>query len=469
MRLNTTGPNRFANGIDQATRGAALVVALLAAIPARGDIPVTFTRIVQTGDAIPGTTETYVDLKRLAASGDNFAWVGEGATVEGVFGRFGGVDRVIARDGTPIPSGSGNFIDGSFFFSLAKLDGNDVAFRATGAGGQQGIYASFDGGPLFRVADRATTIPDTALLYNNLHQPYISNEEISFSNDLFGERAVTSFWTGGSLSLVWRADVTPLPAPMNGPLTFVSQAVQHNGAIAMQAFDTDLKQAIVTNRNGALELVAHAYQTVPDSTQNFLQFLDPAIKDDKIAFIGWGDAMTDRIRGVYETFDGGLHKVADTNTIAPGGAAPFIDFARGPSHDGDTLVFVGGATGGLDGLYARYQGQLERIIDNTQMLDGKQTLSFDIDHFALFESNKIAFLARFTDGSIGLYVAEFGAAPCPADFDGSGAVDLADLAQLLANFGSAGGPTDGDLTGDGLVDLADLGGFLAVFGTLCGP
>ncbi|MCA9242385.1 MAG: hypothetical protein KDA32_00410 [Phycisphaerales bacterium] len=445
--------------------GVFIVAAGVAA--ALGDIPVTFTRIVQTGDTIPGTTETYFDLKRPAASGDKIAWVGSGATVDGVFGRFGGMDRVIARDGTPIPGGTGTFLSGSFTFSLAKLDGNDVAFRATGAGGQQGIYATFDNGPLFRVVDKTTTIPGTALQYNNLMQPYLSNEEIAFSNDLFGDRAVTTFYSGGVLSQVWRANVTPLPSPMSGALTWVSQAVQSNGSIAMQAFDEDLRQAIITNRNGSVELVANAYELVPDSTQHFLQFLDPAIFDDKIAFIAWGDATADRIRGVYESFDGALHKVADTNTIAPGGLDPFVDFGRGPSHDGDTVVFVGGSGGGLDGLYVRYQGQLDRIIDNTQMLDGKQLLSVDIDQKSLFASNKVAFLAKFTDTSIGLYVAEFGDPPCPGDFDGSGGIDLSDLAQLLAHFGTTAEPAEGDLTGDGFVDLADLSGFLAVFGTSC--
>ncbi len=57
---------------------------------------------------------------------------------------------------------------------------------------------------------------------------------------------------------------------------------------------------------------------------------------------------------------------------------------------------------------------------------------------------------------------------CPADLDGSGLVDLADLAVLLANFGTNGaGPRDGDVDGDHDVDLSDLSALLAVFGTGC--
>ncbi len=53
------------------------------------------------------------------------------------------------------------------------------------------------------------------------------------------------------------------------------------------------------------------------------------------------------------------------------------------------------------------------------------------------------------------------------DFDGD--VDLADLAQLLGNYGETSGMmyTDGDLDGDGDVDLADLAELLGVYGTTC--
>jgi hypothetical protein len=44
--------------------------------------------------------------------------------------------------------------------------------------------------------------------------------------------------------------------------------------------------------------------------------------------------------------------------------------------------------------------------------------------------------------------------PCPADFDGSGAVNVTDLLQLLGAWGQSGGPED--LNGDGVVNVLDL-------------
>ena len=57
----------------------------------------------------------------------------------------------------------------------------------------------------------------------------------------------------------------------------------------------------------------------------------------------------------------------------------------------------------------------------------------------------------------------------PGDLDGDCDVDLADLAILLAHYGTTSGadPEDGDLDGDGDVDLGDLAVLLANYGTEC--
>lgn len=54
----------------------------------------------------------------------------------------------------------------------------------------------------------------------------------------------------------------------------------------------------------------------------------------------------------------------------------------------------------------------------------------------------------------------------PADLDGDGDVDLADLAQLLGHYGTTSGATyeQGDIDGDGDVDLADLAELLGNYG-----
>ena len=60
-------------------------------------------------------------------------------------------------------------------------------------------------------------------------------------------------------------------------------------------------------------------------------------------------------------------------------------------------------------------------------------------------------------------------AECPGDLDGDNEVGIADLAELLANYGTTSGAAyeDGDLDGDGDVDVADLAELLSLYGTTC--
>ncbi|MCA9294353.1 MAG: agmatine deiminase family protein [Phycisphaerales bacterium] len=58
-----------------------------------------------------------------------------------------------------------------------------------------------------------------------------------------------------------------------------------------------------------------------------------------------------------------------------------------------------------------------------------------------------------------------GAAPCPGDSNGDLVVDLADISEVLFNFGTPG--PGGDVNGDNMVDLADLSEVLFNFGNAC--
>lgn len=58
---------------------------------------------------------------------------------------------------------------------------------------------------------------------------------------------------------------------------------------------------------------------------------------------------------------------------------------------------------------------------------------------------------------------------CYGDLNGDNQVGLADLAELLGNYGVTSGATyeDGDLDGDGDVELSDLAELLGVYGNTC--
>lgn len=402
-----------------------ITVSLFATLPCMADFTTAFTRIVRTGDPIPGSATTYTNLSRASGSNGNFAWFGSGTGVAGIYKRVGGVDSVVAQSGMSVPSGAGTWSTGSFSNSLGKIDGNDVAFRAGG-----GIYASFGGAAPIRIADNSMVNPATGVNFDNLQQPYISNGSIAVTNGVLGASAGTVRYNAGVLSGVWSTS-TPLPAPMSGNMSIVSQAVHSDGDIAMQAYDAANKQAIITNRSGSLEVVASGYETMPGQSFNFLQFLDPDIKNDDVSFIAWGPAGSGPggsgfFKGIYRDDGGPLSVIADTSMIAPEVGVTFKDFARGPSIFGDTVLFSASTTttGGLEGIYVRYNGELHRVIDKSQMLDGKTVSTFDLMQESLYDVDKATFLATFTDGSKGIYSVTFTPEPGTLSLLGIGAMWL---------------------------------------------
>jgi hypothetical protein len=97
---------------------------------------------------------------------------------------------------------------------------------------------------------------------------------------------------------------------------------------------------------------------------------------------------------------------------------------------------------------------------------------FNNDDSFLTDDGWYYFTADLRDSlgtGIGQAVMRLSIGACFGDLDGDNDVDLSDLAQLLANYGTTNGAAyeDGDLDEDGDVDLSDLAALLAVYGTTC--
>jgi len=104
---------------------------------------------------------------------------------------------------------------------------------------------------------------------------------------------------------------------------------------------------------------------------------------------------------------------------------------------------------------------------------GDEPFAFVLDDLGLTGDILELTLADYsTSGYFMLSEVEFEGAsqtPCFGDLDGDRDVDLADLAQLLGNYGVTSGAVyeDGDLDTDGDVDLSDLATLLSLYGTTC--
>ena len=135
--------------------------------------------------------------------------------------------------------------------------------------------------------------------------------------------------------------------------------------------------------------------------------------------------------------------------------------------DGDTIVIGAqnlASVGSGPGIVYTYDIPSGDLLAEFVASDGAEFDALGAS-VALADGMLIAGANRRDSQRGAVYAFNYDSAPCPGDTDGSGAIDLADLNLVLANFGQDTG--SGDTDGNGAVDLADLNIVLGAFGTAC--
>ena len=187
------------------------------------------------------------------------------------------------------------------------------------------------------------------------------------------------------------------------------------------------------------------------------------ISDDNSTLVGRVYFGSGPVLNAAKWVDGGEAEMIGQGALLPGWAGNATDIA----NDG-TVV-------GFDNLLGNRRAWIKPAdSDNIQLLaDWANANGADIpEEVELLVARQIS-----ADGStiIGFGfdgVSIFGfilqgpatAIPCPADVNGSGTIDLADLNTILAAFGNSDA---GDTDNDGDTDLQDLNAVLANFGQAC--
>ena len=122
-------------------------------------------KVADLSTAIPAGTGNFMAFSALAldpTDASNVAIVGSGATVKGVYASIGGGALARIADTTmSIPGSTSTFAD----FQSVSIDPGDLAFLATGSGGEKGIFADIGGTLLevIRVNDSLGGLPITDL------------------------------------------------------------------------------------------------------------------------------------------------------------------------------------------------------------------------------------------------------------------------------------------------------------------
>jgi hypothetical protein len=329
---------------------------------------------------------------------------GTSANNEGIWSEGGGSGlALVVRKGDPAP-GTAAGVSFSGFFDPVLNGGGQTAFTGflTGSGvtsaNNEGIWSEGGGSGLALVVRKGDPAPGTAagVTFGGLHFPVLNDAgQTAFLGFLTGAGVAASndsgIWSeggGSGLALVARkgsqAPGTPVGVNFNGVSTPVL-----NGA-GQTAFVGKLTGSSVTDTNAAgiwsegggsgLAMVARAGSQAPGMATgvNFSFFDTPVLNGaGQTAFRGnlTGEGVTGgNGRGIWATdLDGLVHLVAREGDI--------IDVSNDPlSPDPRTISSLW-------------------LIPGSGGEDGKAT-SFN-------DAGQLAFRARFTDGSEGIFVATF--------------------------------------------------------------
>jgi hypothetical protein len=247
----------------------------------------------------------------------------------------------------------------------------------------------------------------TTFLYQSVNR---GNVAFSAGNSATGFGGVYTN-IGGVLNRI--ADsLTPIPGGVGSFNQFYEAPSLSNGSVAFSGGTIAGQRGVYLFRDGALTRVADRTTPVPGGSGNFSSFNQPSLNGDTLVFTGGGGGR----RGIYLAQGSLLTALVDTTTPIPDGSGSFTAFGRWQSLDGDRLAFVGSGVSGQVGIYTLIGGQLTKVIDLNDILDGKQLSSLEIGPDAL-RGSSLAFDAQFTDGTSGIFLAQLqGTVPEPSTY-----------------------------------------------------
>lgn len=350
--------------IDDISRGVGIYTSINGSI----------TQVADTNTAIPGGTGNFFAFNSPTFDNGSVAFRGFGATFfpngsiqlsqEGIYSNLSGTLSVVADRNTPIPSSTGNFVS---FDADPSLDNNVVAFT-TNNGNDSGVYKQ-ENGLLSVIANRSTVIPGTTSNFETLDEPVISNRDILF----FGSRG----------------------------------------------FQENFRSGIYVASNNSLNVIADDNTPIPGGIGNF-NFFDAAnLDNNSVVLKGGRTTLQGRVQeGIYLENGGSLSLIADLNTPIPDGTGNFSSFIfTAPAIDDGNVAFIGYGSNSQAGLYTTLGGSLSKVIDINDTLDGKTFSPFSFTSATLgregLSGNQLAFLAEFTDGSQGVYIATLNSTSIP--------------------------------------------------------
>jgi uncharacterized repeat protein (TIGR01451 family) len=186
----------------------------------------TLRRVADTTTPVPGGTGTFVNFGQIffgepagvpAVQDGVIVFRGAGSAGEhGIYKEENGALHVVADLTTPIPGGLGTFTDFGFSILSGNVQDGTIVFVGSGAGGQAGIYLH-DGTSLSVVVDRSMVAPGTASSFNHFAAQGMGFDggHVSFLADAGATQAVFATLGGVLRTVVPDGIVLPDTPPVS--------------------------------------------------------------------------------------------------------------------------------------------------------------------------------------------------------------------------------------------------------------
>ena len=407
-----------------------------------------FSKVAMAGEAAPGTTGTFSRLGFTTSLSDNgetaFRAVLTGPGISGangqvIFSGSGGNLRLVARRGDVAPGTTATFNE---FSSDPRLNANGetafvAALRGRGAdfSNNQAVFAETGGG-LGLVARKGNPAPGTTATFNSFQTPRLNtNGQTAFVGFLNSSRANNQgifSGSGGTLGLVARTG-NPAPGTMAtfGSFGLGNPSLNANGQTAFRAdltgsgVNSNNDEGIFAEAGSSLRLVARKGDPAPGTTATFHSLEDPSLNaGGQTAFradlTGRG-VKSDNNEGIFAETGSGLRLVARTGDTAPGTDAVFASFddpslnANGETAFEAVLTGAGVNLDNNEGIFAETGDGLWLVARKGDLFDvgggDFRTISALSFAGAFNDAGGIAFFARFTDGTTGIFTAALSDSP----------------------------------------------------------
>jgi len=405
--------------------------------------------IARAGNIAPGATESFrsLDSPILNDAGQTaFLGILNNGTDRGIWSEGGGNGlALIAREGNTAPGATETFRD---FDSPTFNNAGQTAFLGVLNGSRDvGIWSEGGGSGLALIAREGSMAPGTNINYTGLDNLVLNNAgQTAFIGSIGGGNANRGIWSegGGSGLALIALGKNMAPGTTDNYISIGNPALNNAGQTAFGAAlsNDDISRTgggIWSDREGSgLALINLAGDAAPGTTINFMSLGSPLLNNaGQMAFRGrvaTNSSLTSD--GIWSEGGGdGLALIARGGNIAPGTTENLAHFRDLTLNNAGQTAFTGILDiGGLNrsGIWAEDPSGvltlIARVGDIIDVDDGPGTDLRTIN-FLSFSSNtgngdgrprgfndrgQLAFSARFTDGSSGIFISNLVAIPEPS-------------------------------------------------------